>query len=199
MNNSSKSAIVTPLKIASADLSDQNSLKRWIEEQREKYDLQYLIAHAEDGVIWGRFQESELVTAESLWVKFPIPSLQPISLQQCRIFGKDAEVMLWRQDRGWQARVIQEAQEAHCIIEEQMLWGDTVEKVDNGFTLLTDGQQGLRHALPITGIRENQSRTEPSQKQAKRHTRLHVKHYIDYDNAGIALIYYSRLFDLTTS
>jgi CRISPR-associated protein (TIGR03984 family) len=175
-------------------LSNTDTLKQWIEVQQKVYQLKYLLAHAEDGVIWGKFKEGQLVTAEQLWDRSP--RLQPDTLQQCRIFGEQAEVMLWRKEKGWQARVIQEKQQdIDClIIEKQMLWGNKIEKKDDEFTLLTDGQQGLRHAVPITEIPISQEKPIP-----KRLVYLHVKHYIEHDDVGIAFIRYSRLFDLITA
>jgi CRISPR-associated protein (TIGR03984 family) len=189
MNNTK--VTIKPEVLQAPLLPDEKALKLWIEKQQTTYKLQYLLAHAEDGVIWGRFENNLLVTAECLWNQSP--PLQPSTLQQCRIFGNEAEVMLWRQEKGWQARVIQDAPEADCMIEKQMLWGNQIEKTGEGFTLLTDGQQGLRHAVPITGISGDPKKS----KSAPRLVYLHVKHYVDYDTAGIAFIRWSRLFDVT--
>jgi CRISPR-associated protein (TIGR03984 family) len=189
MNNTK--VTIEPEMLQAPHLPDKKVLKQWIEKQQKTYELQYLLAHAEDGVIWGKFENGQLITAECLWNQSP--PLQPNTLQQCRIFGKKAEVMLWRERDGWQARVIQDDPEADCIIEKQMLWGNQIEKTGQGFTLLTDGQQGLRHAVPITEI----SVDPKNSKSPPRLVYLHVKHYVDYDTAGIAFIRWSRLFNVT--
>jgi CRISPR-associated protein (TIGR03984 family) len=180
----------TPLEVPV--LRDAETLKQWIETQQKAYQLTYLLAHAEDGVIWGRFDAEQLVTAERLWIQSP--ELQPSRLQQCRIFGQHAEVMLWRKNAGWQARVVHDAQQkVDCIVEAQMVWGSTAEAQGEGFTLLADGQQGLRYALPLSSVPCSSKPTKPPWRPA----RLHVKHYIKDDFTGIAHIYLSRLFDLT--
>jgi CRISPR-associated protein (TIGR03984 family) len=189
MNNTK--VAIEPKVLEAPQLSDKESLKQWIEKQQKNYKLQYLLAHAEDGVIWGKFENDKLVTAECLWDQSP--PLKPTTLQQCRIFGKEAEVMLWRKEDGWQARVIQDAPEVDCIIEKQMLWGNQIEKSEKGFTLLTDGQQGMRHAVPITDISIDPKKS----KSSPRLVYLHVKHYVNYDTAGIAFIRWSRLLDIT--
>jgi CRISPR-associated protein (TIGR03984 family) len=182
----------TPLEVPA--LPNADALKQWIETQHIAYQLSYLIAHAEDGVIWGRFEAQQLVTADHLWKC--VPKLQPNTLQQVRIFGKNAEVMLWHKDAGWQARVIQDVQQqADCVHEEQMIWGTQAEATEQGFTLLTDGQQGLRHAVPLSNV---PCRSEDN-KSLHRPVRLQVKHYIGVDNAGVCYIYLSRLVDLKTS
>ncbi len=196
MNSLSKPVSTNNAVLEVPDLPNQQALKQWIEDQHKAYELQYLLAHAEDGVIWGRFEKSQLITAECLWPQSPL--LQPSTLQQCRIFGKNAEVMLWRKDNGWQARVIQDKnmKQADHIVEKQMLWGSWIKKTGQGFTLLVDGQQGLKHAVPITVIITDQSQKKTTPLKL---VCLNVKHYIKYDDVGIAFIYRSRLLDLTLS
>ncbi len=75
------------------------------------------------------------------------------------------------------------------IIEDQVLWG-TQGKVQDNFTLLSDGQQELYHAVPLTNIQFD----DPQ--KLKRPVRLKVKHYIEYDDDGLARIGLSRLVDL---
>ncbi|NEP84090.1 MAG: TIGR03984 family CRISPR-associated protein, partial [Okeania sp. SIO3B3] len=72
------------------------------------------------------------------------PQLNPDTLQQVRLFGEDAELMLWRTDSGWQARLLQDqpGDETRYYDEPQILWGSQQRKVASGFTLITDGQQG---------------------------------------------------------
>lgn len=61
----------------------------------------------------------------------------------------------------------------------------------DGFTLLSDGQQGLKHAVPLTGIKfDSQEKTQ------HRPVRLLVRHYIDYNDAVVARIFLSRLVSL---
>lgn len=180
-----------PLEVPA--LPNADALKQWIETQHKIYQLSYLLAHAEDGVIWGKFEAGQLVTVDHLWKC--VPKLQPTTLQQCRIFSNNAEVMLWRKDADWQARVIQDDQQnADCIDEEQMIWGSKAEATEQSFTLLTDGQQGLRHAVPLANV----SCRNDDNKLLHRPVRLQVKHYIKDDSAGVGYIYLSRLVDLKT-
>lgn len=168
-------------------------LKTWLEEQAIEYKLSYLLAHADDGVIWGKFQNGNLITADNIFPQFA--KLRKSTLQQCRIFGKTAEVMLWKIDDGesqFKARFIKDEhlKEEDYICENQILWGTHGEKKGD-FTLLWDVKQGLKHAVPFTDI-------ELEKKGKLKHpVRLQVRHYIDYDDAGVARIYLSRLVDLT--
>jgi CRISPR-associated protein (TIGR03984 family) len=166
-------------------------LVKWLKEQASKYKLNFLLAHAEDGVIWGKFQDGNLVTADSVFSQFA--KLRKLTLQQCRIFSEGSEVMLWQTDEGFKARIIQDEKTTEFIPENQILWGTQAEKVSDGFTLVSDGSQGLRHAVPLIDIKfdENQKLYRP--------LRLCIRHYIDDDaETGVARIYLSRLVNLTT-
>ncbi|BAZ48038.1 hypothetical protein NIES4103_06430 [Nostoc sp. NIES-4103] len=173
------------------EISANLDLYQWLKEQAEKYKLKYLLAHAEDGVIWGEFRNGELVTAHDAFSQSP--QLRSCTLQQCRIFGANVEIMLWQTYEGFKARIIQDDQSTEFIPEHQILWGTKVEEVNNGFTLVTDGQQGLHHAVPLTGIEFD------SNQKLYRPLRLIVRHYIDdKQQSGLARIYLSRLVNLTT-
>lgn len=171
----------------------KSDLKGWLENQAKEHDLKYLLAHAEDGVIWGHFREQnyQLVTSGDNDVFPQLTTLRLCTLQQCRIFGKNTEVMLWKVGQDdWKARSIEDKHlsKEDYIPEDQILWGTKAEKESNGFTLVADGSQGLRHAVPLINITFKGKDSRP--------LRLKVRHYIDYDESGVARIYLSRLVDL---
>lgn len=180
-----------PLKIP-----DNFHLLKWLKQQAEQYQLTYLLAHADDGVIWGKFQNGKLITTTEPVKLFPecdFPTLRKETLQQCRIFGDKSEVMIWKTDGGFKARLIQDEHliEDDYITESQILWGTHGKHHENGFTLLWDVSQGLKHAVPLReiGLEKNGN--------LKNKVRLIVRHYIDFDDSGVARIYLSRLVDLT--
>ena len=175
------------------EFADDDTLYSWLEEQAKSYQLPYLLAHAEDGVIWGSFDNGSLTTAEKVFYKpefkVDFPKLRLLTLQQCRVFGKNGEIFLWQSGAKWKWRFIGKSEEDK-ITETQILYG-TQGKEREGFTLLSDGSQGLRHAVPLTGITFDKD-------EKKRPVRLLVHHYITFDDTGIARIYLSRLVDLKT-
>lgn len=171
------------------DVADDTP-KLWLDKQAKEHRLKYLLAHAEDGVIWGHFKDGELVTSGDVFSQ--CAKLRSPTLQQCRIFGEKAEVMLWKVGQNWKARLVKDDNQPECLPDEYQILSETqVEKESNGFTLVSDSSQGLRHAIPLFEITNKF-------KDGKRPLRLAVRHYIDYDDAGIARIYLSRLVDLTT-
>ena len=182
-------------KLPIDEIIDDVTLRSWLEEQARTWKLNYLLAHAEDGVIWGRFDSGKLTTAEQIFhqPEFNVyfPSLRVFTLQQCRIFGEHGEVLLWRTSETWRSRLVQDNSEVDKISERQILWGTHGEKRDN-FTLLKHGSQGLRHAVPLSEIELG------DRHQLINPVCLIVHHYITYDDDGVARISLSRLVDLTT-
>lgn len=191
------------------------SFDRWLGEQVGHYD--YLLAHADDGVIWGRVDETgHLKTSHEVFPDVS-PPLTSITLQQLRLFGQHRELHLWRTEPGrFQGRVIRDKEQpqekkadeyrqekmdnqpdkywGNCFDENQILWGSRVEACneDEQFTLVVEGQQGLRHAVPQKvaphhfGTRQN----------PKHPLRLQLRHYLTQDDMGQLRIYLSRLVDV---
>jgi len=158
----------------------------WIVAQARKFGLRYMLAHADDGVIWGRIDDDGLHISHG--IAPASPPLRASTLQQARIFGPPGEVLLWRDD-GWKARFVADVSgnDNDVIDEDQILWGNAVETVKDGFTLLREGAQGMRHAVPIVITAE----------QLKHHQlRLRVRHYITENEDGEASITLSRLVQL---
>jgi CRISPR-associated protein (TIGR03984 family) len=151
-----------------------------------EHHLRWLLAHADDGVIWGEVRENQLHLSSDVF-PFVSPPLRAETLQQARLFGREAELLLWKKGTGWQARVIQDGsgEDGEYYDESHLLWGTDVEERQDGFALLREGQEGLRHAPPLP---EN----------VHLPVRLRVRHYLAYDTDGQAYIAYSRLVDLET-
>ncbi|MBD1930130.1 TIGR03984 family CRISPR-associated protein [Trichocoleus sp. FACHB-90] len=182
-------------KLSVDGVIDDGTLVSWLKEQARNWKLNYLLAHAEDGVIWGRFDNDHLTTAEKIFYKpefkVDFPTLRLLTLQQCRVFGQNGEVLLWRAGETLRSRLVQDNPNTDKILERQILWGTHGEKRDN-FTLLWDGSQGLKHAVPFIDIPldERNRLINP--------VRLIAHQYIDYDDSGVARIHLSRLVNLTT-
>lgn len=147
-----------------------------------------LLAHADDGVIWGRRQADGLV--------FPAPTLfqqaqlRNLTLQKARLFDADQELFLWRTGEGrWRARRITDGQgePVRFYDEPQVLWGSRVEATQGGFSLVTEGAQGLRHAPPIALRVEDWKRNR---------LYLGVRHYLTTGEDGALRVMMSRLIYL---
>lgn len=187
-----------------ADLSitpPESGLRDWLSNQAKKHHLTVLLAHATDGVIWGHWDGTRLVTAHEAGGIAKHAMTQRISaelrdqtLLEARLFSTSAELHIWRSGGTWQGCLIQatntgeEPKFTEYIEELYMLWGDWAEAVGGtGFTLLSDGAQGLRHAAPLE--------LKPA-KYDVRPLRLKVRHYLAKDEDA-ARIVASRLVELS--
>ena len=160
----------------------------WLTTQAQRHGLRYLLAHADDGVIWGRIDSDGLHTSHGIAAQSP--QLRAVTLQQCRLFGPSGEIFVWRDQTGWRARLATDNTDspADRFDEDQLLWGTDVERSEDGFTLLRDGAQGMRHAVPISVT---------NQQLEQRQLRLRVRHYITYsEEDGEACVTLSRLVNL---
>lgn len=183
-----KEDLCLPLPIGT--LTHDQDLFEWLNAHAQTYNLKYLLAHADDGIIWGHFRQGVLNISNCVLPQSPL--LHLATLQQCRVFSQAGEVMLWRFGGRWRSRFISDLK-VNLIAENQILWGTYGHKrEDEGFTILRDGSQGLKHAVPITDIEVDKA------ERLVRPVRLTVYHYIDHEDDGIARIYLSRLVDLTT-
>lgn len=173
--------ILTPVKVDNSFASDP---AQWFVTQAQQHGLCYLLVHADDGVIWGRIDSAGLHTSHGITPTSP--PLRAVTLQQARLFGPKGELLVWRIDNGWSARLVTDVDgnSDDVIDEDQILWGDTVESTHNGFTIVREGSQGMRHAVPVI--------VTPA--QLKHHKlRLRVRHYITENDDGEARIALSRL------
>ncbi len=145
------------------------------------HGLRWLLAHADDGVIWGKVRDGKLHLSGDAFPQTS-PPLRAATLQQARLFGPEGEILVWKEDAGWRARRIQDGDgdKVEYYDEAHLLWGDREEGRQDGFVLLCQGREGLRHAPPLP-------------KGVQPPARLHVRHYLAYDPDGQACIAYSRL------
>jgi len=167
--------------------------RAWLDKQAGA-DMPWLLAHADDGVIWGRRQpDGELLLSCDVFrdpKQYPSVAvkLRAETLQEARIFGSAGEVRVWRTTKGFEARLLTDAGVGMEALpnEGHLLWhqGNPVEvRQDVSFALLQEGAQGQRHAPPLIP-------------QGKQRPKLVVKHYVDYDTQGQAYIALSRLVRL---
>jgi CRISPR-associated protein (TIGR03984 family) len=169
---------------------------KWLSQQMHTYALVYLLAHADDGVIWGRFDGEKLITSHDVAPQYS-PPLREATLQTARIFAPAGELLIWRDEASaWRGRLIAEdkpdatAEWTEAFDKSQVLWGTKAEPLERGFTLMSDGSQGLFHVVPFILRGQFDEQTRP--------LRLVVRHYLQADNYGLVRVSASRLVTLGT-
>lgn len=179
-------------------MSSLSNMEEHLCERAANHELKWLLAHADDGVIWGIVENGALFTSHIVAADVS-PKLMTDTLQQARLFSEQKELLLWRDgndsDRNsWCWRLICDVDEAEqceweeAIDERYLLIGTRAEPLEQGFTLLWEGAQGLRHAIPIPDIPQKGDEAQPP--------RLKIRHYLAKED--FARIAASRLagFDM---
>lgn len=173
-----------------------SNLREWIRQQMTENNLTFLLAFADDGVIWGRMDNGELTIAREASEKKDkqhYVELRDKTLQQAYAFNKDMEVRLFRDEMNqWKAYAVHDGDENKIIVESQILWGDKLDECDQpirpDFMRLLAERKGIPPQIyPIN------KGFDPT----KNCVRLEVHHLVDYDNeTGEAYIKASRLAGL---
>lgn len=190
--------------VAVQEVTPDNDLHEWLGVLMNDFQTRYLLAHADDGVIWGQMVNGELVTARERAAQLPnngqrqrlldvCPALHLNTLWEARLFDDAAMVHLWRDGGYWRATLfwtpdqvaldVSAAQTFEAVIDEcQLTWGERDARYDLAdFTVMRDGQQGLVHVVPL--LVNNNTRLW-----------LRVRHYVAEDPAsGFNRIAGSRL------
>lgn len=159
--------------------------------KRQGRDGMVLLAHADDGVIWGRVENQQLRLPPR--AVHEQAELRNETLQMARLFDDAQELFIWRTDeRTWQGRELidGEGETRNYFEEAQVLWGTHVEAASGHFARVAEGQQGLRHAVPLQDLKEDTDWGDDHP------LRLKVRHYLAEDEEGWLRIAMSRLVDL---
>lgn len=160
--------------------------------------VQWLLAHCDDGVIWGRLESDGRWRRSSEAFPKESPPLREQTIQQLRIFGLGGEALLWRSDGAFHGRwategaapldeALQPQDESYLLLGDRLLGPP-----QDGFCVLGDAT-GSRHAAPIEC---NQAELgQPGQGRYPLH--LQVRHYFEQDSeSGAVRICMTRLVNL---
>lgn len=174
--------------IAVETLEISNGAKEWFEEKAKAYGLTCLLVHADDGIIWGKMQNGKMHLSSRVYG----PELRSMTIQTAYLFGESGELFLWKNDNmSWNARLVKDgfkdgdSEDIEYYDECHLMWGDTIEENKDGFVLLCQGSEGLRHAPPLGAKRKNIC-----------YPKLKLRHYLSYDEDGQAYIKFSRLVSI---
>lgn len=178
----------------------------WITEHLKKH--KFLLAFADDGVIWGKMDGEDLVTSNDIDPNVS-PKLRGKTLQQAFLFDEKEEIRLFRdeifsdENVQWQARLVRDG--GVFINESHILWGDRAYPSQRQFTHVFNArQQGLDLIVPIEveydqiDPGENLENDQADQEtKGEKCIRLDIHHTVNYSKeTGEAYIAVSRLVEL---
>lgn len=163
--------------------------------------LRWLLATSYGAVVWGLKRDGRWVLSDED-ARLPADALLDL-----RAFGPDGEVFIWRDGDGLRARrrTDNPKGELDTLEETQLLWGtqrDTDRPAPPGFTPLSDGDQGLRHAPPLEldesyFVPPAQEGQKEDSRYGHRPARLRLRHYVAKDkDTGVARIVDTRLVEV---
>jgi len=152
-----------------------------------------LLAHADDGVIWGKVCLDDN-TAEKIRLAPDSVPLNWTTLQTLRLFSQQSEFLLWREGVRWKARAIEncpadQSNWRDSYDEHHLLWGTRCVRTKDEFSTLEHGVEGLKHSVPLVNLKSD-SKTGNLAKPVA----LHVRHYLSA--TGSARVVTSRLVNV---
>ena len=119
---------------------------------RVKGSTKWLLAHQDDGVIWG-YRDNDIWKLSSEAFPNISPKLNMERIQQLRIFGIEEEFLFWRDSKTVKCRVVDGGHKANIpewaasFEESFIILGDrVVESTRDGFTVIGNAQ-GSRQAI----------------------------------------------------
>lgn len=178
-----------PSSVRALAVDHKQELRAWLEGLAAENELTWLLAHCEDGAIWGLVEHGRLALSCEAFPRGGL-ALRWAALVQARLFGAHGEVLVWRGPAGWLARLRVDGagEQVKHIDETQLLWGTgsaDPTRHSGLFQELVEGRRGIRHAPPIGGM--------PTESQR---AGLRVRHYLAADDDGVVRIVDGRLVAL---
>lgn len=170
------------------DTQEVTDLKDELQKEIGNGKYRYLLAHLDDGVIWGRVEGKTLHLSSQVFPEVSSKKLDAKKLWELRLFGNEAEWHVWRADGKLFSCLVKDGKgdAATSFDEEYILWGTVPDGApQNGFQLVAESNLGILHTPPA------------EIKKGERHNlRLIARHYVAHDECGAAYVKLSRLVDL---
>jgi len=166
----------------------------WLQKQASPGMI--LLAHADDGLIWGKATQSGFDLPVAYDGEIKQPDFRNETILFARLFDDMREIFLWRFDEmRWRARIVRDqvsgdegGEEGHYFDRHQIVNGTNVKKIVDDFRWVEEGSEGLYHAPPME--------TDVAAWQSCHPLRLRVRHYLNKDDDGWQRIGFSRLTGL---
>lgn len=162
----------------------------------------WVLAHCDDGVTWGRVSDDTLLLSCTQVERWSTPEISESNLQQVRVFGDEAELLIWLVDR-------ESGRFRGRVLKDDLSYGqdDPFRPKDETYLIAATGvaPDGAATAQGFTVVSDAGGRTQvlplelsPEDFGANKFpVGLSVRHYFNQDSeSGSARIAGSRLLSL---
>ena len=120
-------------KTMTVSVDTNQALVDWLGAQVAAYNLRWLLAFQEEGVIWGDVRESGLALSCDAHSSRNL-KLTWRTLQQLRLFSSESELFVWRTAQTFQARLwLDTPGTQHEVIDEQQFIGSSWRNLQKYF------------------------------------------------------------------
>ncbi|RJQ83737.1 MAG: hypothetical protein C4519_06305 [Desulfobacteraceae bacterium] len=193
-------------EIESISYSDSLEIIAWVNGGKERNDFRLplneaeMLAHCEDGVVWGYLQGDSWRLSSSVFPEVsPVIKAGGANLLELRVFNRAGEIMLWRRGSSITGRLIRDPATQSdqndpfrpCVIS-YVLWGSRLIKSEGGFSLVAE-PTGVRHAVPVCCNKDDFPLTGKGQARMPwRPLRLDARQYFSQcnDSGAIRIVAY---------
>jgi len=168
----------------------------WLLGEKEPSDLKaqlrWALLFCVDGVVWGRLEGGKWILSSMIFPEIcPEPSAEKIL--EFRIFGPEAEILVWRAENVFKGRLLKEEVERDIFLPAQetrvLLGNKLLEKSKGGFSRV-GSPEGREQVVPLECSFEDF-------KDGRWPLRLLLKHYfVRVEETGALRVAVSRLVDV---
>lgn len=145
----------------------------WFMDQPSVGDFSWLLAYADDGVVWGKICNGKLMIANNIFGE-SFPKMNTKKIHFVRFFGHLAEIRVFQKDSIFSAvRLEDEPNDKLSFIRSYFLWGNSVRDVKDGWTFVEEGQHGIFQAIPIEIPHLNDNKTT--------RLKIRIRYYLDFE------------------
>ncbi len=164
--------------------------------QEMKDNFKWVLIHCTDGVIWGYYDKVWYISSSSQAFQERCPQFVEDNLVELRIFGRDTEILIWRNEGTIAGRLLRDVDTESIdsflrpAEEDRILLGDRLlEGPRNGFSCVGTAT-GQEQVVPVECSHEDFE-------EGQWPLRLKVRHYFEQDEkTGIVRVAASRLVEL---
>lgn len=164
----------------------------------ERLPLDWALAHCDDGVTWGRYDaDAKVWRLGNQVASDSSPPIRQDWLQELRLFGVQAEVLIWRSEDGLRGRVLRDGEAQASGNTSNPLRPSDEARIVRGRMVRRALDHDFTHVADITGAEQVLPLKVTQEQLQQGSVRLVVRHYFEQDpETGTVRVVATRLVRL---